>query len=53
MARPFQYSNYLILATGRSKFYPFVVLSLTGLRGYFVDRAAAESFVLIDNFAKW
>ena len=52
MARPFQYSNYLIMATGRNKFFPFVVLSITGIRAYFVDRDAAESFVLSDNFTR-
>ena len=51
MLRPFQFSNYLILATGRKSF-AFVVLGLSGIRGYFVDRDAAEHFVLNNNFVK-
>ena len=46
MARPFAYSDYLILATGRAKSrYPFLVMGLHGVAGYFVDRDAAESFI--------
>ena len=48
MPRPFAYSDYLILAVGRaahSKAFGFLVLSIHGVIGYFVDRDAAESFI--------
>lgn len=44
MTKPFAHVRHLILATSR-KAYPFLVLSVGGVRAYFVTRADAEGFV--------
>ena len=44
MARPFQFANFLILATARKR-YPFAVLSGRGLLAYFDTRESAQDFI--------
>ena len=45
MSRPYEFAQFLILATNGRRRYPFALLSVRGIVAYFESRAAALDFI--------